>query len=188
MRRKITDLTEGDIEPPDEPEESEPTEILAQPSEGPAVEAQPPPSPTDPGTALMNMIAPDRGPPLVRPEDDRVYRYVLGKPVMASEVARFGAMFTDLLGFMYKVIGFDDTPEAQGSTNNYLRVTCPKCKVVTVTIAPRMEKFCSECGAPLPSPVRSIPTPRFTMPGTVDRENVVDAEYTVTEGDSNEQG
>ena len=186
MPKKITDLSEGDIEPPAQPEATEPEDEQAPAPDNPAP-GNPVPlvSRDDPGTELMAIFAPTSGPPIVRPEDDRVLFYVSGAPVLASECAEFGCKFVGLLAFMTKITGMDNSPEPQGKKPNYLRVTCTKCDAMTVTIAPQMEKFCSRCGALLPTPDRFSPAQHTTGQTPGGDGQVIDAQYVVLEDDNN---
>jgi len=185
MRKKLTDLSEGDIGPPTQLEATEPIlEEEPAPANPETSITAPFLSKDDPGAQLMNIMAPNSGPPIVRPEDDRVLFYITGSPVLASECAEFGRRFVGLLAFMTKITGIDNSPEPEGKKPNYLRVTCKKCQSIIVTIAPQMERFCSQCGAILPSPERFAPAPRAVPMTATDRENAVDADFVAIKGDT----
>ena len=183
MPRKLDDLKEGDLEPSQEKNDPGPSQEPVQeekpPEPEPVQETAEPPS-GDPGTGIMPLpFFTLDGPPLVRPEDDRPIEYIAGTPVMASEAATFGALFFKILGLANRYTGMDDSPIPEGKKPNYLRVTCSKCGAIIVTIAPQMEKYCSQCGGFLPKPSRFIPAKRDGNGGRLEGQKVVDAEYSV---------
>lgn len=117
------------------------------------------------------------------PKEDYVVSHISGSQIKYSDAANFGIGFFRLIEMMLGFTGGDSSPRPHGKGPNYLKITCPNCKQVTVTVAPHVDKHCSGCGGVLPSPVTF--TPAETRNAWSDGDNdSIEAEF-VSEEDLN---